>query len=340
MTVSTPGPLGRWSDGRLAASTRWLAGRLEGVDPAFAQDVALTVADVGAIRGRRAHLGELGSLAALALRLRARARTGPGLPGVWRGGLYLGAVMLLAVMTVDVWSALLGAVTSGAVPAVPIGHGPGWRTAAAGVVAVAGAVGVGLGYDGRRSGALTATALAALVTALVTVVAALSAPSGAGPGDLGWLAGLGVVLLGLLLGRPAPRTPPSRVPRPAARRPRRRARRGGVAAACVSGPLLALAVTCAAGGAAPVVLRLGLTVLLPALCVLLGGQDPRLAAAAAVVWFGRLALGALGELGDALRAVALDRDGLLLLRWLLMAAGVAIAVAVTGSGSRRLTELH
>ncbi|MCK9931915.1 hypothetical protein MXD62_33075 [Frankia sp. Mgl5] len=331
MTASTPGPLGRWSDGRLAASTRWLAARLEGVDPAFTHDVALTVAEVGATRGRRAHLGELGSLAALALRLRARARAGPGLFGVWRGGLYLGAVMLLVVMTVDVWTAQFGGATPRVTPALLIGPAPGWWTAVAGVT---GAVGVGLGYSGRRAGALTATAL----TALVTLTASLTAANSGGYGDLGWLSGLGVVFLGLLLGRPAQRPPVAAGP--SARCWPRSARRAGVAAAYAAGPLLALAATCTAGEAAPVALRLGLTVLLPALCVLLGGQDPRLAAAAAVVWFGRLALGALGELGDALRAVALDRDGLLLLRWLLMAAGVAIAVAVTGSGSRRLTELH
>ncbi|HSA48564.1 MAG TPA: hypothetical protein VLH10_00415 [Yinghuangia sp.] len=77
----------------------------------------------------------------------------------------------------------------------------------------------------------------------------------------------------------------------------------------------------------------------PALLLVLGRFDPRLAAAALVVWFWRLVVGDLGGLATALATPAEDGRVALLARWFLMASGVGVAWVVTRRSIRRLNAI-
>lgn len=84
---------------RAGAAAAWLAHRLDGVDTGFRCDVAATSAD--AIRSAphtRARWCEVASLVGLAVRLRARQRTGARAAAVWRHGLVLGFVLLATAL--------------------------------------------------------------------------------------------------------------------------------------------------------------------------------------------------------------------------------------------------
>jgi hypothetical protein len=76
----------------------------------------------------------------------------------------------------------------------------------------------------------------------------------------------------------------------------------------------------------------------PLLLIALGWLDPRLAAAATVLVFARLAASGFGELGHAL-AVLHEGQRDLLVRWLLMGTGVVAAWAVTHRAIGRQRQL-
>lgn len=71
----------------------------------------------------------------------------------------------------------------------------------------------------------------------------------------------------------------------------------------------------------------------------LGWFDPRLAAAATVLVFSRLAASGLGELGQALAVLAENGRHALLVRWMVMGAGVLGAWFATQRSIRRLETL-
>jgi hypothetical protein len=79
----------------------WLTQRVERGDAAYRRDVALTACERCREADRSQRCLELLSLAAFALRLRSRARTGDRPDAVWRQGLYLGAVVLLTSLATE-----------------------------------------------------------------------------------------------------------------------------------------------------------------------------------------------------------------------------------------------
>ena len=177
----------------------WVTGHIDGDDGAYRRDVELTARDVCSEASPLRRSGELLNLVALVLRSRSRARTGDRPDAVWRQGLEIGAVLLLASLAVEsaaagvseagklglaaivaaaVVFALLGrrvaaigcAAAAAILEAAWVGHGlPAGAFVSCCAVAVGGLLGGGSGSPHQRSG----TALAFAATMLVGVLAGL-----------------------------------------------------------------------------------------------------------------------------------------------------------------------
>jgi len=276
----------------------WLCRHLDGIDPAQQHEIEVTTRELIADRRGVAKAIEVASIAALSIRLRGRRAAGQP-AAAWLQGALLGGVILLGVVAVETWAEALG---SGA-------------EASTRLAAVLAALCVSCGAAvARRGMPLRGAALASagIVPHLVELhggdrfFAAFSAAA--------------VGVLALLLGSPSPR----------------RSRHGSVAfdTALVIGIFGAAAVlgSLHAVGVASVVA----TGVLPALLVGLAVLDPRFGAAAVVLWGWRFIASEPGGLGRALAGLTDDQDPLVLMtRWLVMAIGVFIAIAVTHRAVRR-----
>lgn len=272
----------------------WLAGRLEGVDPAFRREVALTACQLGDGARRWDRWGELAALFGLGLRLRSRHRTGGSAALVWRQGVYLGAVLLLIAASARIWSAQPAPVSvlagcalllaAAGACALAVVRGPGRMLAL--VLASAGATGA-LAAGAEGAGGACATAVAGLAVGAPPVAAAR----------------LSALVLAVL-------------------------------------PCAAWPVALAAGsGTAAAAVTTVLTGAVPAVLLVLGWYDPRLAAMGATVWCARLVVSDLGALGEVLAAPLGAERRLLLLRWLLMGSGLVLAWLVTRRSIRELARL-
>lgn len=110
----------------------------------------------------------------------------------------------------------------------------------------------------------------------------------------------------------------------------------GAAAIALVSSLVAAAIGPAAAQAAALV---AFAWVVPIALVVSGWFDPRLAAAATTLVFGRLAASAFGELGRALAVLGQYGHRELLVRWVLMGTGVLAAWLVTQRSIERLTRL-
>jgi hypothetical protein len=281
----------------------WVTGRLEGVEPAYRRDVALTTCELTADARWWARSLELVGLLGLALRLRSGRRTGNRPAVVWHQGLYLGSVLLLAALASVAWASV-------AAPS----RGAGSAVAVAVLAAAALAAAIGCALRGSR-------AAAALLAAAGGVAHLWATGSGA---EAGMFASSSVVAIGgLWTGTPPPAV-------------RARWRALGTSALPLAGLPVALAVGAEAAASAT---ALAFTAIGPVAMVALGWFDPRLAAAATVLVFSRLLASGFAELGQALAVLAQDGQGLLLVRWALMGTGVLGAWFATQRSIRRLTQL-
>ncbi|MEO1065027.1 MAG: hypothetical protein AAFZ07_26730 [Actinomycetota bacterium] len=262
----------------------------------------LAVVEESVRRGSRWDaIAELAGLVTLWLRLRCRRATDDAPVVIWRQGLWLGGFVLLAVTTAELAvAAAAPTVDDRTLPTIATVFG------VAALVALA----------AQRRAALLALAPPALV------LAAAVASEGHGATDDLVRLGLGVVALSV--GCAAPR-----------HRPVRRALRWGA-------PALAAAV--AASFVDP---RTVTDVTTALVVVVVGGAfvgsgwfDPRLAVAATVVWTWRFLAVDPPRLGEAFAALAGDLDlEALLVRWFVMASGVAFGLAVSRSAVRRTVSL-
>jgi hypothetical protein len=281
----------------------WVTGRLEGVSDDYRRDVAVTVRELVAGADLWTRWLEVGSLLALALRLRSRNRTGGRASCVWYQGLYLGALLLLAALASAAESRL-------ADPTVLAGT---LRMTTSLLGAIALSVAVGLGLRGHRA--------VAVVLAAGGAGACLSL-SGRGAAQAMFASASVVAVGGLLIGT---------VPAVSATR--------GRAAIAGALPLIALPVGLLVGSTATAAgATLLFTVALPIGLVAAGSFDPRLAAAATVLVLSRLLASGFDELGRALAILAQEGQGALLLRWILMSSGVLAAWLATHRSIRRLAR--
>jgi hypothetical protein len=92
-------------------AVHWVSKRIDYPDAAYRRDVALTTCEVCREAGRARRCLELFNLAALALQLRSRARTGDRPDAVWRQGVEIGAVLLLTSLAAQ--SAAAGFASAG-----------------------------------------------------------------------------------------------------------------------------------------------------------------------------------------------------------------------------------
>lgn len=270
-----------------------LAERLEGVGPAFRQEVALTARELGDGARPRIRYGELAALFGLVLRLRSRHRTGGSARLIWRQGIHRGAVFLLMTAAACIWARQPSPVL--AVAAVML--------AAAG------------------SGALSAVRMPGRVTAVLLAGAGTTVALAVGAQGVG--GACAVAVTGLCAGAPPPVAA---------------APRNAVALAVLACGAGSLALAMGGGSAGAVVAGL-LTGITPAVLLVLGWYDPRLAAMGATVWCARLSVSDLGELGDILAAPVGTERQFLLLRWLLMGSGLVLAWLVARRSTRELARL-
>ncbi|MGW7514388.1 hypothetical protein ACWGJ2_02190 [Streptomyces sp. NPDC054796] len=278
-----------------------LAGWLEGVGPEFRQEVALTARELGSGARARDRCGELAALCGLVLRTRSRHRTGGAASLVWRQGVHLGAVLLLVAAAARIWADRPAPTPALVVSAVAL--------------ALAGACALGV------PGAPGPVGVAGRVVAVLLAGAGATGALAAGADGVG--GACAVAVAGLCAGMPPPV----------------RARWGSavaVALAPCAGRPLALAVGSEAAGAA---VSVALTVVVPAVLLVLGWYDPRLAAMGASVWCARLVVSDLGALGEALAAPLGAERRVLLLRWLLMGSGLVLAWLVTRRSIRESVRL-
>jgi hypothetical protein len=282
----------------------WVADRLEGVEPAYRRDVAVTTHELTVEAGFWTRSLELVALVGLALRLRSGGRTGNRPEVVWHQGLYLGSVVLLAVLASAVWAQLAEPARGAGSPAVAV------------TLAAAAALAASIACALRRHRS------AAALLAAVGAVAHLGAT--AHGAEAGMFAGSCVVAIGgLVTGTPPPAA---------------RARWRALAASAL--PLAGLPVALAVGADATAsATALAFTGVGPVAMVALGWFDPRLAAAATVLVFSRLLASGFDELGQALAVLAQNGQGALLVRWALMGTGVLGAWFATQRSIRRLTRL-
>jgi hypothetical protein len=230
---------------------------LRGRGPFVPDRRARTTHELTAGSGPRERSLELLGLAALALRLRSRARTGNRREQIWRQGVYIGSVVLLAALAAAAWASV---VTPGS------GTSADQAPALIGAGALAGSVVLGM-----RGARWAAVLLACAGTA--AVIGADSSQPGAGV-----LATMCIVAVaGVAAGsRPLPSTR---------------------AAALASGPAsLAGLVPAVAFGADAATVAAVSSAIGAAALLGLGWCDPRLAAAAHAVIFSRLLATGLDEL--------------------------------------------
>jgi hypothetical protein len=279
----------------------WLTERLEGVEPSYRRDVALTTREVTADAGWLARSIELISLVGLALRLRSRSRTGNRADQIWRQGVYLGSIGLLVASTGAAWA-----------NAVDPGRDAGALLAASTFASAATlAASVACGLRGHRN--------AAVLLSITGTVAFIG--SGAAGAEAGAFATACIVSLGGLLAGTAP---------PASGR--------STVLAVSLLPLAALPLALV-GGADATAVAATFTAVGAVALLALGWFDPRLAAAATTLVFSRLLASGFDELGQALTVLAEDGQQALLLRWMVMAVGVVAAWLATQRSIRRLVGL-
>jgi hypothetical protein len=282
---------------RFECAVRFLTERFEGVSPGYARDVALTTCELSERAGLWRRSLELMGVLGLALRLRSRSRTLDRPEAIWRQGLYIGGLGLLAALATTAF---------GSVKAGPTGV----------VLASAVALAASLAYGFLRARVRSLT-LATVGTAAYVGFAANGAVAEAFA--VTWLVAAGA----LTLGSPA-----------ATRSGRRLAITAGAASlaalplALLAGPpAVAIATTALFAGVIPLAL------------VVAGRFDPRLAAAATTLVFARLAASGFDELGQALAVLEQDGQRVLLIRWIVMGAGVIVAWYATQHSIRRLERV-
>jgi hypothetical protein len=285
-------------------AVRWVTDHFEGVAPEYARDVALTTREVSGDVGPCGRFLQLASVAGLALRLRARSRTDSRPDAVWRQGLYVGGQALLCAATAQLWVELAGAPD----------RGSRWFVWARIVAAVALSASVGLSLSSRRRLAVVMVGVGMLAQGTLLEH---GRPAAA------FASYCVVAACGLLGGSPT-----------AAARGRSRVFVIGLIA--LASCSLALA---AGADVAGDTTRLVFFWLLPALLIVLGWFDPRLAAAATTLVFARLAASGFDELGRALAVLEDDSQRALLVRWIVMGTAVPATWLATRQSIRRLTRL-
>ena len=289
------------------AALRWVARHLPGIDVRVRGDL---VASADLLAGRDPCLDralETASLVGFALRSAVRRGTHDDRRELVRQGIRLGALALALAGALTAWASLWGDVAGGSGPLSPppvveVGTPAGLALAGSATLLVAAIAG------GLRA--------AAVALAAVQLAAVAGAVAGGAPGTA--LALPSLVLVGVVAGR----------------RFDGRACPGGALAA---GTGVLAGVLAAALAPGPAVVALGVAgIAVPAVLLVVGWFDPRYAVAATVVWAWRLLAVDLGDLAAAVGALADERAfRMLLARWLLMGAAVALAWLVSAAAIRR-----
>jgi hypothetical protein len=286
---------------------RWAARRLPAVDDQLRGDLVASADQLAARRGRVDRALETASLVGFALRSAARRGAHDDRRELLRQGARTGALLLALAGALAAWVAVAG----GAGAPGPLSPPP--------VVDAGGPIALAL----AGLATLVATVIAGGLRAVAVVLAAVQAAAVAGA--VAWTGAPGaalalplLVLAAVAVGR---------------RFDDRACTVGGLAAA--AGVLAGASVAALApAGAAGV---LGVAALaVPAALLAVGWFDPRYAVSATVVWAWRLVAVDLGDLAAAVGDLADERAfRVLLARWLLMGAGVALAALVSSAAIRR-----